>query len=222
MMSNDEQHRSMTPETFLNLVRDRRSVRRYSSQPPGRDVIRGVLEAARWAPSNHNRQGWKFLVLDDAGLIRGVADRVEQALTQRVKQLPSIAAAHAAGLIEHALVFAGAPVVILALRKRPASVTMPLLSGVPDPGLVSGEALSVAMAVQNLLLAAQVVGLGTCVMTGPLLVPEAFAGLELPGGFDLTCIVALGYPAECPPAPRRKELDQIVEFRDNPLRSKSS
>jgi nitroreductase len=97
-----------------------------------------------------------------------------------------------------------------------------LLEGVRNPALVSGEPLSVAMAVQNLGLAAQAVGLGTCVLTAPLVVPESIATtLALPTGFEITCLVAVGYPDEAPEPPRRKALDHIVEFvsdRHQPVR----
>jgi nitroreductase len=65
-------------------------------------------------------------------------------------------------------------------------------------------------------LAAQALGLGTCVLTGPLLAQDALdEHLDLPAGHDLTCFIAIGYPAESPPPPRRKCIEQIVEFRDS-------
>jgi nitroreductase len=65
------------------------------------------------------------------------------------------------------------------------------------------------------LLAAHALGLGACVMTAPLLVQEAVAGeLSLPAGFELTCFVALGHPAESPDPPRRKTLEQIVQYAE--------
>ena len=80
--------------------------------------------------------------------------------------------------------------------------------------LASGEALSTAMAVQNLLLAAHAMGLGTCVMTAPLLAGDVWKSLcDFPIGFEPTCLVAVGYPAETPAAPRRKNLEHILEYR---------
>lgn len=206
----------MDYQELLSLLQSRRSVRRFTEQSVSRDAILNLIDAARWAPSNHNRQGWRFLVYDSRPEIRALAHRVEEALTERVKQLPPMASAYAGPLVSYAVFFSDAPVLIIALHKRPASVSAPLLEGIPDASLVSGEALSTTMAVQNLVLAAHSLGLGTCVMTGPLLVPAVLAGLDLPPGFEVTCFVALGHPAESPTAPRRKELDQIVEFRNHP------
>jgi nitroreductase len=205
---------------FLELVRTRRSVRRFAERPFSHEDIARLLEAARWAPSNHNRQPWRFLVLEDKKRIRDLASRVGETLGLKLKSLPPMASAYAGDLAHYATLFAEAPVLLVALHKHPVSVSAVLLEGVPNAALVSGEPLSVAMAVQNLLLAAHALGLGACVMTAPLLVPEAVAeAIPLPAGFDLTCFVAVGHPAESPEPPRRKNLEQVTEYIDDDDRS---
>ena len=200
-------------DDLLQLIKSRRSIRRFSERTVSRDDLQRVFEAARWAPSNHNRQPWRFLVVEDRHRIQALAQSVSQHLAVRLMSLPAVASAYAGELGNHATVFSGAPVLLVALHKRPVSVSAALLEGLAQPTLVSGEPLSVAMAVQNLLLAAHALGLGTCVLTAPLLVPEAIAGvLTLPAGFDATCFIALGYPAVSPEAPRRKSLAQIVDY----------
>ena len=111
---------------------------------------------------------------------------------------------------------------LVVLHKRPISLSHSLLKDSSQPELVSGEPLSAAMAVQNLLLAAHALGLGSCVLTAPLIVQEAVLGdLNLPAGYDVTCLVALGYPGESPPQPRRKSIEQIMEFRKDEDRLES-
>jgi len=98
------------------------------------------------------------------------------------------------------------------MHKRPTAFTQAAAGHVRNAELVSGEPLSAAMAVQNLLLAAHALGLGACVMTAPLLAHEVFGSLPgLPTGFEITCLVALGRPAERPDAPRRKNIRQVLE-----------
>lgn len=201
---------------LLNALQSRRSIRKFTEAPVARELIWQALEAARWAPSNHNRQGWKFLVYENRAFLRDLGQTVAAALTERIQQMPSTSASYAGPLAHYASFFAEAPVLVVALHKRPASVAAPVLEGLANAVLASGEALSTAMAVQNLLLACHSLGLGACVMTGPLLAPEVIATLDLPPGYEVTCFVALGHPAEIPGAPRRKELDQMVEFRDDP------
>jgi coenzyme F420-0:L-glutamate ligase / coenzyme F420-1:gamma-L-glutamate ligase len=204
-------------ELLLELLKSRRSIRRFAPRAVSREQIDRLVEAARWAPSNHNRQPWRFLILEQPPQIQALARNVGQCLAAKVSILPTVASAYAAELVHYATFFAQAPVLILALHKRPVSVSAPLLEGLANPALVSGEPLSVAMAVQNLLLAAHALGLGTCVMTGPLLVPEALAGaVLLPPGFELTCLVAVGYPDESPNPPRRKSLEQFLDYGHDP------
>jgi nitroreductase len=200
-------------DRLLDLIRLRRSIRRFSDRAVGRDDLARLFEAARWAPSNHNRQPWRFLVIEDRQRIKQLAEMVGQGLSQKMKSLPEAAASYIGEFTHYATFFASVPVLVVALHKWPVSVSAPVLAGLKNPELVSGEPLSVAMAVQNLLLAAQALGLGTCVLTGPLLARDALAGiLDLPAGHDLTCFVAIGHPAESPTPPRRKNLEQIVEF----------
>lgn len=156
-------------------------------------------------------------MLENATQIQALAESVRQALAAKLKALPAMASAYAGDFLQHATSFAQAPVVLIALHKRPVSLSAALLDSVASPALVSGEPLSVAMAVQNLMLAAQALGLGSCVLTAPLIVPGAVAStLTLPDGFELTCLVAVGYPDEAPEMTRRKELEHIVEFGNNP------
>jgi len=203
-------------EHLLDLMRARRSIRRFAPDTVSREQIVRLIEAARWAPSNHNRQAWRFLVLEDTQQIAALAETISRSLAEKLKLLPAVASAYLDGFVHGATFFAQAPVLIVALHKRPASVSAALLKGVDNPALVSGEPLSVAMAVQNLVLAAHALGLGTCVLTGPLVAQEVVAdALNLPAGHDITCLVALGHPAEMPLPPRRKSLEQIVEFRSD-------
>lgn len=200
-------------EKLLELVRTRRSIRRFAARSISRTDLGRILEAARWAPSNHNRQPWRFLVMEKPDQIRRLAAEVRQAMELRLKALPAIASPYAGELVDHATLFERAPVVMAALHKPPISAAAPLLDRLPNAALASGEPLSVAMAVQNLLLAAHSLGLGTCVMTAPLLVPDAIASvLPLAPGFQLTCLIALGFPAEQPEPPRRKELELIAHY----------
>lgn len=204
----------MTYDALLELLRTRRSVRRFRPQVVPRVDLDRLVEAARWAPSNHNRQPWKFVFLESPAAIAALAEAVRQQLGAKIAALPPVAGRYAEDFLHHALVFAGAPVVMIALHKRPVALSAPLLAGLVHPELVSGEPLSVAMAVQSLLLAAHALGLGTCVLTAPLLAGDALrVTMSVPEGYEVTCLVALGYPDEAPSAPRRKELAHVMEIR---------
>lgn len=199
-------------DQVLELMRTRRSIRRFEDRAVSREDLNRLLEAARWAPSNHNRQPWKFMVIEDRARIRGLAELVKHGMEGKLKSLPEVAAVHAAGLVRHGTFFSAAPVVIVALHKLPIAAAASLWEGMPHPELVSGEPLSVAMAMQNLLLAAHVLGLGTCVMTAPLLAGHLAEALPVPPGFGITGLIAVGHADEVPQAPRRKSLGHIAGF----------
>jgi nitroreductase len=181
-------------EALIGLMHQRRSIRQYRPDPVPRDVLERVLEAACWAPSGKNLQNWRFFVLQGAkrdaflSYSQKAWLTLQPVLEKRLK--PSLYA-----FTERFFYTLGnAPVVILAYNQ-------------PHPEENNQTALgSVYMAVQNLLLAAEAEGLGTCPMGSPLEVREEVdAFLEVTGtGLELVCGITLGYPDHAPPAaPRR-------------------
>jgi nitroreductase len=52
----------------LELIRTRRSVRKYSERPVDDEMVDMILEAGRWAPSGTNNQAWRFVVVRETGL----------------------------------------------------------------------------------------------------------------------------------------------------------
>ena len=51
--------------SFYDLIHERRSVRSYNDKPVPKELIERAIEAARLAPSAHNSQPWKFIVVDN-------------------------------------------------------------------------------------------------------------------------------------------------------------
>lgn len=56
----------------LEVIRTRRSIRRYRPEPVPEEVLEKILEAGRWAPSASNAQPWKFIVISDPEVRRNV------------------------------------------------------------------------------------------------------------------------------------------------------
>jgi nitroreductase len=69
----DKDLRPGLPETMLTLLKSRRSIRRYRSDPVTDEMVEQLLEAGRWAPSASNRQPWAFIVIRDEKIRRQVA-----------------------------------------------------------------------------------------------------------------------------------------------------
>lgn len=185
----------VSEDTLLALMRDRRSIRRYLERPVPRDVLLRLLDAARWAPSAHNRQPWRFAVLEGAARRESLA----AAMGERFR-----ADLLADGLSPEAVErqvrrsyerIAGAPVVIVFF------VSLADMDRYPDPLRQEAERLmavqSVALAVQNLLLRAHAEGLGACWICGPLFCPDVVrVELSLPEDWIAQGLLTIGYPAE--------------------------
>lgn len=203
----------MDYEKFFEFVKSRRSVRKFTDRQVKREQIERLIEAACWAPSNHNRQGWKFIVFENRGTIQTLAAEARRIVSGAVADSSRLNQQAAEELVRFAGGFDSAPVLILAMHKKSPAVGRSLLSGATS-GLASGEAISTAMACQNLILAAHAMGLGACIMTAPLLAGRLWKSIDdLPLGFEPTCLIAIGYPDEVPQAPYRKKLEHVLEYR---------
>ncbi|HEY6042421.1 MAG TPA: nitroreductase family protein, partial [Anaerolineae bacterium] len=69
-----------TGDDLLKVINTRRSVRRYQTRPVPRELIDRALDAARWAPSAHNRQPWRFVVIERAETKHTLATKMEERL----------------------------------------------------------------------------------------------------------------------------------------------
>src|SRR3990172_5960655 len=129
---------------LFDAIRARRSIRQYRDQPILAEVIERVLAAAVWAPSAHNRQPWRFAVLT-------APETKERAARLADGDDPEAVARDAQRSYTR---LTGAPVVIV------VGLTMADMDAYPDTRRRKAECTmavqSVAMAVQNLLLAAHV------------------------------------------------------------------
>jgi len=63
-----EEEIAMDYESFLELVKKRRSIRRFKPDPIPNEYVGKIIEAARWAPSGFNTQPWEFIVIKDKKL----------------------------------------------------------------------------------------------------------------------------------------------------------
>lgn len=190
---------------LLAHLRARRSIRRYRPDPLPEDLVRACLEAARWAPSAHNQQPWRFAVVRDperkARLARAMGERL--AADRRADGVPEEEIAAEVG--RSVARITGAPVVLV------VCLSMAEMDRYPDPRRQAAERAmaiqSVAMAGQNLLLMAHALGLGACWMCAPLFCPETVREvLGLPADWEPQGLVTLGVPAGMPPPRSRRPL----------------
>jgi nitroreductase len=175
-------------------IHQRRSHRLYRPEMPPRKILERIVEAAMWAPSGVNLQGWGITVM--AGQVRddfvALVSQAVKYLMPRLKQtdLPEAAQAQVMQFFKN---LGGAPVAaaVTIVKAADASANKTLIQ--------SGAAL-----MQNLLLAATAEGLGTCWMTGANYLEEEILKFLGKTNQELLAITPIGYPAKEPPAPPRK------------------
>jgi F420 biosynthesis protein FbiB-like protein len=191
------------------LAASRRSVRRLRAQPVEREILDRLFRTAGQAPSAHNRQPWRFAVLEDAAWKARLATAMgDQLRADRAADGDAAEAIERDAARSYARI-TQAPVVVV------ACADMRDMDRYPDPRRQTAEHLmavqSTAMAVQNLLLAAHAEGLGACMMCAPLFCGDAvLQALDLPGGWQPQSLIALGWPANAGRFRDRYDLDAIV------------
>ena len=197
--------------TLAAQIGGRRSVRRYGPSGVGNEVVKRLLTAAGRAPSAHNKQPWRFAVLDTFESRHTLA----RAMGRKLRQ-DRVADGDAAELIEADVSrsyerITQAPIAIV------LCVDMSAMHDYPDPTRNEAEYLmavqSTAMAAQNLLLAAQAEDLGGCIMCAPLFCPEAVVeSLQLSPHWRAQMLVTIGEAAAPPKDRLRLPLEQITEW----------
>lgn len=199
--------------SFADPVAGRRSIRRYLPLPVARELVDSLLETAVTAASAHNRQPWRFLVIETQAAKENLARSMGEKLRADRQGDGDPADAIDADVARSHSRLTGAPVLIL------VCMTMADMDCYADEKRNQAERLmaaqGTAMAAQNLLLAAHAAGLGACWMCAPLFCPEAVsAAVALPSDWEPQAIVTLGYPADQGKPFRRRPVCEVTRYED--------
>jgi nitroreductase len=212
----------MNGETALSWLQSRRSVRAFQDRPVPRDVLERLLLAATSAPSNTNRQPWRFAVVTQPELRRKLAEAVRE----RAEEMKAIIRQghHAEdfgsyGDFFHEPLAAAAVIVVPQYREYPDLIANLIASGggdaakYPTASAMQAELCSTSAACMALLLQAHAEGLGGCWMAGPMIARDkvqALLGIGEP--WHMVGAMALGWPAEPVDAKPRKPLARVVDW----------
>ncbi len=193
----------------MDSIKERRSIRKYSSRKVSIDALRQVLEAAGCAPSAHNAQPWRFIVVIAASLKRElskamadvwIACMIKNGVASEVRENQREASVKR---------FTRAPVLIV------ACLTMKDMLRYADESRQKSErdlaVQSLGAAIQNMLLAAHANGLSACWFCAPLFCKETVRRvLKVPDDVEPQALITLGYPAEKPRESSRKPLEDYA------------
>ena len=176
----------------IQCIKSRRSIRNFNGEKVDRETIKKVVEAASFAPSWKNTQVTRYVAIDDADMIKKVADECTSMFVYNGNTI------------------AKAPllVVVTALKGR---------SGVEKDGSFTTDRegnwlmFDAGCAVQTFCLAAHEYGLGTVIM-GIFDDEKLSSLLSIPEDREIVNLICVGYADETPEAPKRKTVDDLVTF----------
>lgn len=186
-----------------DAIRQRRSIRKFSSKPVPKALILEVLEAVGWSPSAHNAQPWRFIILQDANVKLELAQKMADAWVADLAKDGTVA--EESKRLERIERFANAPGLVI------ACLTMDGLRKYPDEKRQSYErdlaVESLGAGLENLLLMAHALGLGACWYCAPSFCKDIVRSvLKIPELIEPSALIVMGYPAESPPVPPKKAL----------------
>nr|BAL52538.1 nitroreductase [uncultured Chloroflexota bacterium] len=186
-----------TPKDLLAFLCTRRTIRRFRLDPVPPDLVEQILQVAVYAPSAHNLQPWRFVLLESAEAREKLAIALTSAMQRDMRAEGATEEEIQARLVRSQRRLREAPVVILLCRDRAAR-----RSDRPEEDWMGLQ--SVAAAGLQLLLAAHALGLGGNWICWPLYAPvETRQALDLPEDWQPEALFFLGYPAELPSTPIR-------------------
>lgn len=169
----------------LDLIKRRRSIPRFKSDPVPRDVIEKMLEAATWAPNHHLTEPWEFTVLAGAAQ----AEFAEIRRRFRVSLFPDPSRPEAKKAAEKIHQDTIATPTIIAVTVNVAD----------DPEVRDDDFAATFIAIQNMMLTAADLGVGTYMRTGGLVRDQRLREfLQVPPDRRIAAIVYVGYPALVP------------------------
>ncbi len=178
---------------FFEVVHSQRSIRRFNAAAVSEEAIWQIIDAAIRAPSGSNTQPWGWLIVQDAAKREAIAQAVRSSMSDLEETRRGAAQLEPSEqrMLLGALAFiedvASAPVLIIPCLVSPSSPTNDINS------LFAGS--SIYGAVQNMMLSARAIGLGTVLTTLNMAIEDTIRSLfELPEDAKPVALIPLGYP----------------------------
>jgi nitroreductase len=172
---------------FMEILKGRRSIRRYEEKEIPEDLLNQVFEAVKWSPSWANTQCWEVVVARDPAMkaqLQGTLSQTNPALKAMIQ----------------------APVVLALCGKLQSSGCY---RGQVTTKFGDWFMFDLGLATQSICLSAHALGLGT-VVVGLFDHDRAKEILGVPEGYELVVMIPIGYPAKVSTAPRRRETSDFV------------
>ncbi|MFC1869731.1 nitroreductase family protein [Chloroflexota bacterium] len=214
----------MQIDDFLELARNRRSIRKFKPDPVPDEYVEKMLEAARWSMSGANGQPWEFIVVKNRETIQELAEIYRRTISSltwemeltrleeyrqprfRVKGSPEEVKEAIKGRLAE---WADAPLLIVLLGDRRTAQASTLAGRFFDSHVFDKN---VANAAHMICLAAAAQGLGAQWSSVWETYDEEFKPiLGIPPVHTVAVLIPIGFPA-ISPTPYRRELSEMVHY----------
>jgi nitroreductase len=183
---------------FFDVVKQRRSVRKFRPDPVPEEHVRQILDAARMAPTSGNQQPWQFLVVTDRALLDRMKDTcVEQSIAARRSRVGEVTAEQSEAINQTFEDYLSAPVYVVVLTDNESRY----------PGYNHWDG---PLAAGYLMLAARALGYGTVFITDSIPDSVTREALNIADRYTRVCITPIGVPDVWPDSPPKKELDEFI------------
>lgn len=192
-----------------------RAIRYWQDKPIPREALEKIVKAASKAPSGSNTQPWVFIVIDDDDKRQRIGDSLLEIYESNEGLKELLSAGEGAQDKTQRLMLKGAKAFFSGLGKAPA-IVIPCLyqlsSPTPDPtSLLAGS--SIYGAIQNLMLAARALGLGSVLTTAQAMLDEDLRSiLEIPSEATPVALIPIGYPDANFGPTKRKDINEIIRW----------
>lgn len=174
----------------INCLNGRRSIRKYMPKPVEHSVLESIISSASYSPSWKNSQITRYIAIEDISILQRIVDEFTPEFNSNiVRQVSTLIA-------------------VTFVKGR---------SGFERDGSYSTkkedrwQMFDVGAACQTFCLAAHEAGLGTVIM-GIFDEDGITKLLDIPDTQELAALIAIGYPADTPVAPKRKSIEDLLTY----------
>lgn len=171
---------------ILDVIKKRRSIQKYLLEQIKDDELDSIIEAATYAPSGHNCQPWHFTIIQDKKTIDFINEKTKQKMLTSSQEW-----AVKLGSTKPFHIFYHAPTVIIVSGSKDVHSPLPLAG----TEISYTPLVDCAAAIQNILLAAESIGIGSCwigFVNFFFNLPD-IAILKIPDNYQPYFAVTLGY-----------------------------
>lgn len=176
----------------LECIKTRRSIRQFTGEKIPHEIMETIVSAAAYAPSWKNTQISRYIVVEDTGKKSDLAKNCVMGFEKNTETIEGAAAL----------------VVVTMVKNR---------SGFERDGSYSTskedrwEMFDAGIATQTFCLAAHTQGIGSVIL-GIFDEAKIAEVIDIPEGQQVAALIAIGYPAQSPEAPKRKETEVLVSY----------